>query len=83
MARKPKQKPQQEASKSFEDVAPFDGEGGDEDPGVIEPDLPAPDAKARDWRDVERYKEMRRLRKLVDDDLDLDLDVDAPPRRGA
>lgn len=74
MARKPKQKPQPEAAKSFEDVAPFDSEVGDEDPVVIEPDIPPPDTKSRDWRDVERYKEMRRLRKLVDDDLDMDLD---------
>lgn len=73
MARKPKQKPQPEAAKSFDDVVPFDTDGVDDDPPVIEPDVPPPDTKARDWRDVERYKEMRRLRKLVDDDLDIDL----------
>lgn len=82
MARKPKQKPQPEAAKSFDDAAPFESDSGEEDTGVIEPDVPAPDAhsKFRDWRDVERYKEMRRLRKLVDDDLDLDLDNPRGPR---
>ena len=72
MARKPKQKPQPEAPKSFDDSAPFESEGGDEDVSVIEPDDPPVDTRMRDWRDVERYKEMRQLRKLVDDDLDFD-----------
>lgn len=81
MPRKPKQKPQPEASKSFEEAAPFESEG-DDDVGVIEPDVPAVDTKSRDWRDVERYKEMRQLRKLVDDDLDLELE-DNRRRRGA
>jgi hypothetical protein len=80
MARKPKQKPQPEAAKSFEEAAPFESEGGDEDVNVIEPDIAPVDTKMRDWRDVERYKEMRQLRKLVDDDLDLDLED--KPRRG-
>ena len=71
MARKPKQKPQPEAAKSFDEVAPFDSDGVDDDAPAIEPEIPTVDTKARDWRDVERYKEMRRLRKLVDDDLDL------------
>lgn len=83
MARKPKQKqkPQPEAAKSFEDIAPFESDSGEDDTAV-EPDLPAPDAhsKSRDWRDVARYKEMRLLRKLVDDDLDLDLDAPRPRR---
>lgn len=81
MARKPKpkQKPQPEAAKSFDETTPFDSEGGDEDVSAIEPDIPSADSKLRDWRDVERYREMRQLRRLVDDDLDLDLDD--PPSR--
>ncbi|MGQ0530570.1 MAG: hypothetical protein ACT4PG_12325 [Panacagrimonas sp.] len=75
MARKPKQKPPQpEAPKSFDDVVPFETDSVDDDPAVIEPEVPVIDSKSRDWRDVERYKEMRQLRKLVDDDLDIDLD---------
>lgn len=78
MARKPKPKPQPEASKSFDESVPFDADDGGDDTGIIEPDVPDPagQAKSRDWRDVERYKEMRRLRKLVGDDLDMDLDLD-------
>ncbi|MGQ0620980.1 MAG: hypothetical protein ACT4QA_13820 [Panacagrimonas sp.] len=74
MARKPKQKPQPEAAKSFEDPGVFDSEGGDDDASTVEADAPQllPAAKLRDWRDVEKLKEMRRLRKLVDDDLDFD-----------
>lgn len=74
MARKPKQKPQPEAAKNFEEPGGFDSEGGDEDVGALEADTPqpAPAAKLRDWRDVEKLKEMRNLRKLVDDDLDFD-----------
>ena len=80
MARKPKQKPQPEAAKSFEEAAPFESDGGDDDVSVIEPDGSPVDAKMRDWRDVERYKEMRQLRKLVDDELDLEFED--KPRRG-
>lgn len=78
MARKPKQKPQAEAPKSFDEVVPFDSESGDEEAPDIEPETPGHDGKSRDWRDVERYKEMRLLRRLVDDDLDLD---EGPRRR--
>ncbi len=78
MARKPKQKPQAEAPKSFEEVAPFESDSVDDEVADIEPEAPTADSKSRDWRDVERYKEMRMLRRLVDDDLDLD---DRPRRR--
>lgn len=73
MARKPKQKPQPEAAKNFEEPGVFDSDGGDEDASDVATDAPrTPTAKLRDWRDVEKLKEMRRLRKLVDDDLDFD-----------
>lgn len=81
MARKPKQNPQAEAPKSFEEAVPFDSESVDDDTPDIEPEVPGGDAKSRDWRDVERYKEMRLLRKLVDDDLDLDLEQPSRQRR--
>lgn len=74
MPRKPKPKPQAEAPKSFDDVTPFDSEAGDEDPAVPEPEEVGVESRSRDWRDVERYKEMRQLRRLVDDDLDVDFD---------
>ena len=48
-----------------------DAEAGDEE--VLSVDESAAEAadKSRDWRDVEKYKEERALRRLVDDDLDL------------
>ncbi len=78
MARKPKPKPQPEASKGFDDSMAFDTDDGGDDPGIPEPDVPEPppQSKSRDWRDVERYKELRSLRRLVGDDLDMDIDLD-------
>lgn len=74
MPRKPKKAPPQtEAPKSFDEFVD-DAEGGDEDvPNVDEP-VAMSHTKLRDWRDVEKYKEERLLRRLVDDDLDLDLE---------
>ena len=73
MARKPKQKPQAESPKNnFEEGAPFDPDAAEEDVPSIEEETSSASSKSRDWRDVEKYKEMRLLRRLVDDDLDLD-----------
>lgn len=73
MARKPKQKPQPEPAKGFEEPGAFDADGADDDVGAVEAEdpPPLPAGKSRDWRDVEKFKEMLRLRRLVDDDLDL------------
>jgi hypothetical protein len=70
MARKPKPKPQAEPSKSFDEFAE-EGESMDDDV-TVEPVDVAPSSRSRDWRDVERYKEMRELRKRVGDDFDID-----------
>jgi hypothetical protein len=69
MARKPKKQQQAEPVKSNVDEFSDDLEGGDDDVVIIEPITPA--AKLRDWRDVEKLKEERDLRRHVDDDLDL------------
>lgn len=53
------------------DDLPDDGDD-DGDEVDYEADARAGGIKARDWRDVERYKEMRELRQLVDDDFDFD-----------
>jgi hypothetical protein len=74
MARKPKSKPQPEANKSFDEFAPFESEAGDDDSANVEPEEPVAVTKSRDWRDVEKFKELRELRRLVGDDLDMDLD---------
>jgi hypothetical protein len=69
MARKPKKPaPQPEAAKSFDEID--DEEAGDEEVAVD--DEAAADAKLRDWRDVEKYKEERALRRMIDDELDFD-----------
>jgi hypothetical protein len=79
MARKPKPKPQAEPAKNFDEFAE-EGEGLEEDVNVEPVEAAAPStSKLRDWRDVEKLKEMRELRRLVGDDFDL-LD-DVRPRR--
>ena len=80
MARKPKkqQAPQPEPAKSFDEFVE-DAEGIDEEVVDVEP-IVAP-AKLRDWRDVEKLKEERMLRRMVDDDLDLLDDVGGVRRR--
>jgi hypothetical protein len=71
MARKPKKpQPQAEAPKVYDEFV--------DDSEIVEEDVPDTDSemplgKSRDWRDVEKLKEERRLRRLIDDDLDFDL----------
>lgn len=81
MARKSKkadQKAAPEPKSSFDDELVDEEEAGDEEAPPV--DVPPPPAtKLRDWRDVEKLKEERRLRRLIDDDLDFD----DPPRRRA
>ncbi|MES0874417.1 hypothetical protein [Sinimarinibacterium thermocellulolyticum] len=66
-----KSQPQPEAAKSFDEFVD-DTDGADEDVPSVDETIPPPPVKLRDWRDVEKYKEERMLRRLVDDDLDLD-----------
>lgn len=81
MARKPKKQQQQpEPAKSFDEFAE-DSEGIDEDVVNVDAALPSAPAKLRDWRDVEKLKEERRLKRLVDDDLDLLDDIGGNRRR--
>ena len=70
MARKPKPKPQAEPATRFDEFVE-DAEVLDDDV-TVEPVDVMPATRARDWRDVERYKEMRELRKRVGDDFDID-----------
>lgn len=72
MPRKPKKaQTQPEAPKSFDEFVD-DAEVDDDDVPNVDEAITAPHAKLRDWRDVEKYKEERLLRRLVDDDLDLE-----------
>ncbi len=73
MARKPKPKPQAEPVKPFEEFVD-ESEGLDDD-DAEEPVEVTAASRSRDWRDVERYREMRELRKLVGDDIDFDVEI--------
>ena len=74
MARKPKVQQKPEPAKTNVDEFSDDIDDIDEEVILVEP-VPAPQAKLRDWRDVEKLKEERDLRRNVDDDLDLLDDV--------
>jgi hypothetical protein len=58
-----------------------DTEGWDD--AVVETDAKGGgvDLRLRDWRDVERFREMKDLRRLVDDDYGLEEIFHVPPRR--
>lgn len=72
MPRKPKKAPAQtEAPKSFDEFVD-DADGSDDELPNVDESLATSSTKLRDWRDVEKYKEERLLRRLVDDDLDLE-----------
>jgi hypothetical protein len=74
MPRKPKkQQPaaQTEATKSYDEFVD-DAETVDDEVINVDERVTASASKLRDWRDVEKYKEERSLRRLVDDDLDLE-----------
>ncbi|SEQ18353.1 hypothetical protein SAMN04488038_104209 [Solimonas aquatica] len=73
MPRKPKkQVPQNEAPKSFDEFVD-EGEALDEEALAADSPAAAPPGKNRDWRDVEKLQEERRLRRLIADDLDFDI----------
>ena len=57
-----------------------DNEGWDD--AVVEADAKdgGADLRLRDWRDVERFREMKELRSLVDDDYGLEEIFRPPPR---
>jgi hypothetical protein len=70
----------QQANKPFDEFAD-DAEGFEDDvPAVDAKGNPAPGGRSRDWRDVEKYREQRELKRLIGDDID-DLADDRPHRR--
>lgn len=71
MPRKKKAAPQADANKSYDEFPVDDGESTDDDSVADAPDAQG-SGKSRDWRDVERLQEERRLRRLIADDLDFD-----------
>lgn len=72
MARKPKKpQPPAEGAKNFDEFVE-EADSVDEDALAADDDNGGAPIKVRDWRDVEKYKEERRLRKLIDDELDFE-----------
>jgi len=79
MAGRPAKKAQPQP-KPFDEFAD-ESEGFDDDvPNVDAKGNPVTAAKSRDWRDVERFREDRELKKLIGEDFDDFLD-DKPGRR--
>lgn len=75
MPRKPKkQAAQPEAAKSYDEFD--DGDEPIDDDNIPPDEQPHSNLKSRDWRDVEKLQEERRLRNLIADELDFDIDID-------
>jgi hypothetical protein len=72
MAGRPGKKPQQQQPpKPPFDEFSEDQEGFDDDvPQLDAKGNPIPGSRSRDWRDVEKYREQRELKKLIGEDLD-------------
>jgi hypothetical protein len=83
MAGRPGKKPQQQPAKPAFDEFGEEAEGFEEDvpAGVDAKGNPVPGSRSRDWRDVERYREIRDLKKLIGEDFDHLFDDDRPGRR--
>jgi hypothetical protein len=72
------QQQQQPAKPAFDEFAE-EAEGFEEEvPAVDAKGNPVPGMRARDWRDVEKYRELRELKKLIGEDLG-----DRPKRRSS
>lgn len=69
MARKPKKAAQQQPEQKPYDEFAEESEVA-EDEVNVDAAAQASAIKLRDWRDVEKLKEERRLRRLIDDDMD-------------
>ena len=80
MAGRPGKKPQPQP-KPFDEFAE-DSEGLEEDvPSVDAKGNPLPAGRSRDWRDVEKFREERELRKLIGEDFGGGLDNKPKPRK--
>lgn len=68
----------QPASKPFDEFVD-DSEGFEDDVPGVDSKPNGSNARSRDWRDVEKYREQRELKRMIGEDLD-DL-LDERPRR--
>jgi hypothetical protein len=79
MAGRPGKKPQaQPAKPAFDEFGEETDDGDDDVPAVDAKGNPLPGNRSRDWRDVERYRETRDLKKLIGEDFDHLFDDDRP-----
>jgi len=67
-----KQAAQTDTSKNYDEFVD-EADVLDDDAVAAADALPSAPTKSRDWRDVEKLQEERRLRRLIADDLDFDL----------
>jgi len=81
MAGRPGKKPQQPAKPAFDEFGE-ETEGFEEDVSNVDAKgNPIPGNRSRDWRDVERYREVRELKKLIGEDFDPLFGSDRPAKR--
>jgi len=72
MARKPKKvQAQPEAPKGYDEFVD-DTDGLDDEVAGVDAAAQSLQGKLRDWRDVEKFKEERALRQVIDEDLEFD-----------
>ncbi len=80
MAGRPSKKAKEAKAAAEATAKSFDEFGGDEGYAEDVPDIEEAGADRRDWRDVEKYREARDLKHLVDEDLESYLFKDPKPR---
>ena len=80
MAGRPSKKAKEAKAQAEAAAKSFDEFGGDEGYAEDVPEIEELGTDRRDWRDVEKYREARDLKTLVDEDLESYLFQDPKPR---
>ncbi len=83
MAGRPSKKAKEAKAAAEAAAKTYDDFGGDESFSEDVPDIENLDTERRDWRDVEKYREARDLKRLVDEDLENYLFREEKPRAGS
>lgn len=83
MAGRPSKKAKEAKAQAEANAKSFDEFGGDEGYAEDVPEIEDQNADPRrDWRDVEKYREARDLKRLVDEDIDAYFFKEEKPRPG-
>jgi hypothetical protein len=82
MAGRPSKKAKEAKAAAEAAAKTYDDFGGDEGFSEDVPEIENLDAERRDWRDVEKYREARDLKRQVDEDLESYLFREDRPRAG-